>query len=460
MSRLSIRWRLTLWNTLSVAALLIVCGLLVYGMLRQAMYRQVDLLLQSQFEELRDDRRMATDHQSRIPHWVHEFKEHVNIFAVVYDLRGQVYARTKELAADCVPPKPVSVLNEPDFTTQTLPIVGSQRTLTGRLSGGDQQFTVVLMAPLADVEVNLYRVRKVLITALPLALLLAGAIGYWLSRKALAPIERLRLQTNEITADKLDQRLPVDNPNDELGRMTETINEMIARLERSFAEIRRFTGDASHELRTPLAVLRTEVEVAMTKSLDEYAQRNLLSSVLEECQRLTALIDQLLTLSRDDTGTAQYTHEPIDLNSFVADVVQTMIPLAEAKQQTLIFSGDEETYVIGDANRLRQVFYNLLDNAIKYTAQQGRIEVTVNSDDNVAMVSVSDSGIGIPDEHLPYVFDRFYRVDKARTREDGGTGLGLSIAKTIIVAHDGEIEIHSTSEKGTTCTVRLPKTVE
>jgi len=461
MSRLSIRWRLTLWNTLSLAALLVVCGLLVYGMLRQAMYRQTDQLLQSQFLELREDRRMSTDRESRIPHWVHEFKEHVNVFAVVYDAQGRVFARTEELADESVPAEPTNATEEPQFDSATLPIIGSQRMLTGRLSAGSEQLTVVLMAPLADVEANLAGVRTVLLTALPVSLLLAGAIGYWLARTALAPVERLRTRTNEITADKLDRRLPVDNPDDELGRLTATINDMIARLERSFVEIRRFTADASHELRTPLAVLRTEVEVAMGKSLDDDEQRDLLSSVLEECQRLTALTDQLLTLSRDDTGTAQYAHQRIDLNSLVADVTQTMTPLAEAKQQTLVFTGDDEqTYVIGDTNRLRQVFYNLFDNAIKYTPRQGQIEVTVKSTDTVATVSISDTGIGIPAEHLPHVFERFYRVDKARTREDGGTGLGLSIAKIIVTAHNGRIEIHSQPDQGTTCSVRLPKATE
>lgn len=460
MNRLSIRWRLTLWNTLSVAALLVVCGLLVYGMLRQAMYGQVDQLLQSQFEELREDRQMAIDHESRIPHWVQEFKEHVNVFAVVYDSRGRVFARTEQLADDSVPPEPTTPVAEPQVATQSFPIINSQRTLTARLSASGEQFTVVLMAPLAEVDANLARVRTVLLTALPVSLLLAGAIGYWLSRKALAPIERLRARTNEITAEKLNRRLPVDNPNDELGRMAVTINDMIARLERSFAEVRRFTADASHELRTPLAVLRTEVEVALRKPLDESAQRNLLSSVLEECQRLTALTDQLLTLARDDTGTAQYAREPIDLTSLVADIAQTMTPLAEAKQQTLEFSGNAEPTALGDAQRLRQVFYNLLDNAIKYTPQQGRIEVVVSSADEVATVSIKDSGIGIPAEHLPHVFDRFYRVDNARTREKGGTGLGLSIAQTIVAAHDGRIEIHSEPDKGTTCTVRLPRATE
>ena len=457
MSKLSIRWRLTLWNTLAVAALLIVCGLLVYGMLRQAMYKQLDQLLASQFDELRQDRLMAADHERRIAHWIQEFKAHVNVFAVVYDSRGQVFARTGELAEESVPSNPNCQPAEPRLGTQQLAIIGQQRTLTARLSAGGEEFTVVLMAPLADVEANLARVRTVLITALPVSLVLAGAIGYWLSRKALAPIERLRGQTDKITAERLDRRLPIDNPDDELGRLAQTINQMISRLERSFAEIRRFTADASHELRTPLAVLRIEVEVAMGKSLDENAQRNLLASVLEECQRLTSLTDQLLTLSRDDAGMTQYASEGIDLSSLVAAVVETMTPLAEAKQQTLTFRGSENACITGDAGRLRQVFYNLLDNAVKFTPHQGRIEVSVVGCDNTINVAVRDTGIGIPSEHLPRVFDRFYRVDKARSRDEGGTGLGLSIVQTIVVAHGGTVEISSEPDHGTTCIVTLSR---
>ena len=459
MKKLSIRWRLTIWNTLAVAALLIVCGLLVYAMLRQAMYLQTDQLLRSQFEELRQDQRMATDHESRIPHWVHEFKEHVNVFTVVFDSQGQVFARTEELADDSVPRSPASsktLATDPHVATQTLPIIGLQRTLTAQLPAGNEQFTVVLLSPLSDVEANLASVRTVLMTAFPVSLLLAGAIGYWLSRKALAPIEQLRAQTNDITAERLDRRLPIDNPDDELGRMTATINDMIARLERSFAEIRRFTADASHELRTPLAVLRTEVEVALGKPLNESQQHDLLSSVLEECQHLTLLTDQLLTLSRDDTHSTGYSRTPIELASLVADIIQTMTPLAEAKQQTLQLSRPTAAHIVGDVGRLRQVFYNLLDNAIKYTPQQGRIEVTISSANNEVTVSITDTGIGIPHEHLPHVFDRFYRVDKARTRKEGGTGLGLSIVKTIVSAHGGLIEITSNDGEGITCTIKLP----
>jgi signal transduction histidine kinase len=235
-----------------------------------------------------------------------------------------------------------------------------------------------------------------------------------------------------------------------------TINAMIGRLERSFAEIRRFTADASHELRTPLTAIRTETEVALSKPMDSVECQQLLGSVLEECERLTRLTDQLLTLSREDAGSGKPLREVVDLAAVVQGAVETMRPLAEAKSLQLSVQCRADLYVRGDEGRLRQVFYNVLDNAIKYTPEGGTAEVTLDQSEGVAKVIIRDTGIGIPAEHLPHVFERFYRVDKARSRAEGGTGLGLSIAQSIAAAHGGRIELASTPGRGTTCTVSLP----
>jgi signal transduction histidine kinase len=231
---------------------------------------------------------------------------------------------------------------------------------------------------------------------------------------------------------------------------------MIARLEQSFTEIRRFTADASHELRTPLTAIRTETEVALKDTLGSADYRDLLGSILEECERLTRLTDQLLSLSREDAGKACQVREPLDLAPLVGGVVETMRPLAQAKGILVQTAGSGPLPIRGDEVRLRQVFFDLLDNAIKYTPEGGRIEVQLARQDQGAAVTFLDTGIGIPPEHLPHVFDRFYRVDKARTRAEGGTGLGLSIAQSIVHAHGGRIEMASTPGQGTTCTVTLP----
>jgi heavy metal sensor kinase len=270
-------------------------------------------------------------------------------------------------------------------------------------------------------------------------------------------VDQLRRLTEEISAERLNRRLPIANPTDEMGRLTKTINAMIARLERSFAEIRRFTADASHELRTPLTAIRTETEVALGKSLTTTDYHFLLGSILEECQRLTRLTDQLLTLCREDAGKMPPLREPVDLTRLVEVVVETMRPLAEVKRLQIDTAGNGPLRIHGDATRLRQVFYNLLDNAIKYTPEGGKIEIQLGKSNHAAVVRLRDTGIGIAPEHLPHVFDRFYRVDKARSREEGGTGLGLSIVQSIVTAHGGRIEMSSSPGQGTICTVILPE---
>jgi two-component system heavy metal sensor histidine kinase CusS len=454
--RLSVRWRLTLWNTLGLAVMLLAFAGLVYALLRHALYEQIDRKLLGAFGQLEQDWRTAAEPDERLRYWIYEWREHENLSAVAYDAEGKVRARTEELAPDSVPPAAVLAGNEHRLQDRDIPILGRQRVLEGGVRLGDRPSTVVVMAPLEEVDHELGELRTVLLTAVPAVLVLSGGLGYVLARKALAPIERLRRSTQEITADRLDRRLPVVNPQDELGRLTETLNAMIARLERSFAEIRRFTADASHELRTPLTAIRTEAEVALAKPLGLADHQQLLGSILEECDRLTRLADQLLALAREDARAARHAHEPVDLAGLVGDVTETMRPVAEVKGLGLRVEASEPVSVRGDAGRLREVFFNVLDNGIKYTPEGGEVEIRLGRHGPEAVVTVRDTGIGIPAEHVPHVFDRFYRVDKARSRAEGGTGLGLSIAQSIVVAHGGCIELASTPGQGTTCTVRLP----
>jgi heavy metal sensor kinase len=453
---LSIRWRLTLWNTLGLAVMLLAFAALIYGLLRHALYEQIDRKLMVVLGQLEQDERTAAEPSERLRYWIYEWREHENFAAIVYDTNGRVWERTQELAADSVPPVPAIVGSERRLKDKDIPILGRQRVLESALRLGDRPSTVVVMASLEEVDQELEEVRTVVLTAVPIVLFLSGGLGYLLARKALAPMERLRRSTKEITAERLDRRLPVINPQDELGRLTDTFNAMIGRLERSFAEIRRFTADASHELRTPLTAIRTEVEVALAGPLDLAEHQQLLGSILEECCRLTRLTDQLLALAREDARVARQAEEPVELAALVGGVAETMRPLAEAKEIHLRADVNGAAWIKGDAARLREVFFNLLDNGIKYTAKGGEVEVRVGQNGSEAIVTVRDTGIGIPAEHLPYVFDRFYRVDKARSRAEGGTGLGLSIAQNTIVAHGGRVELVSIPGQGTTCMVGLP----
>jgi len=422
---------------------------LVYGLLRRALYAQTDRLLVSQFAELQRERTRA-DFSRRAVFWIDEFYEHLGIFGVVYDRAGRVVARTEQLAASSLPAPPQAG-PAPAMAARQVPIIGLQRTLSARLSTASGPVTVLLMAPLDQVQSHLGRVRSVLLTALPAALVLAGAIAYGLSRRALASIEQLRRQADRITADRLSQRLPVEHPNDELGRLAGTINDMIARLEQSFDQIRRFTADASHQLRTPLAVLRTEVEVAMGRTLEPDQQHELLASVLEQCQRLSRLIDQLLLLSRGDAGRAIGPCSLVDLAAMADQVVETMRPLAEAKQQAIALRAEPGVQIWADPARLRQALYNVIDNAIKYTPAEGHVEISVEGRP-VPTVTVRDDGVGIPAENLERIFDPFFT-----TRGDnGGTGLGLYICRYIVEKHGGQIEVESRLGEGSSFCLTLP----
>jgi heavy metal sensor kinase len=328
------------------------------------------------------------------------------------------------------------------------------------LPNGTDGRTVVLTAGLAEVDRTMAQLRTVLLTAIPVMLLAAAGVAYLLATRALAPVTALVREARSITAQSLDRRLPIANPHDELGRLAATVNDMVGRLERSFAEMRRFTADASHELRTPLAVIRAEAEAALGRTAEEEV-RQMLGSALEDCDRLSRLTDQLLTLARQDAGLLGQRGDPVNLAGLTSGVVETLRPLADVKGVTLCVEPGApaaETVVRGDPDRLRQVLLNVLDNALKHTAS-GSVTARVKTAGPAVTVEVRDTGEGIPPEHLPHVFERFYRVDAARTREQGGTGLGLSIAKSIVEAHGGRIELNSLPGQGTTCVITLPRSV-
>jgi heavy metal sensor kinase len=455
--RPSIRWRLTFWNTLALAVVLSCFAALVYGLLRNALFEQTDRLLLAALGQLRGDPRAGGDPEGRIRYWIEEYQDHLGLLCVVYRADGTRHAATPGLADESLPPAPASTAERVVFSG-VLPGIGRQRVMTERMRLGRQEFVVVLLAPLDAVDRELDHVQTVLLAAGPVALLLSAGFGYWLARTALAPVDQLRRATEEITAERLDQRLPVRNPADELGRLSRTINAMIAGLERSFAQIRRFTADASHELRTPLTVLRSEVEVGLGRTLTVAEHRDLLGAILEELGRMSRLTDQLLTLSRRDAGVEHLVAVTLDLGPVVGGVVEALRPLAEAKGVRLRLEAEAPSCpVAGDEALLRQVFINLLDNALKYTPEGGEVTVRLGQAGRAAIVVVADTGIGIAPTHLPHVFDRFYRVDRARSRAEGGTGLGLSIVQSIVKAHGGTIEMASSVGQGSTCTVTLPQ---
>jgi heavy metal sensor kinase len=289
-----------------------------------------------------------------------------------------------------------------------------------------------------------------------MVLLISTFGGFILARVSLKPIDDLATSAREITASNLSNRLPEPKTNDEVARLTYTLNEMIARLEGSFNQIKQFTADVSHELRTPLAILTGELEVALRsdKSPEEY--QTLLISALEEVGRLSKVVRTLLDLSRAETGQVSIDHQTVNLSTMLDDLSEDAMILAEERSISVGSMIEPNIVIDGDSVRLHQALLNIVDNAIKYTPEGGDILMRLVKEGDRAILRVSDTGVGIAPEHLPHIFDRFYRADQARSQDIQGNGLGLSIVKWIIEAHEGTIRAESTQDKGTMITIVLP----
>jgi heavy metal sensor kinase len=339
-------------------------------------------------------------------------------------------------------------------------MIPPHRILTGKTRIGDVTIVVQVAGSEYPMQTRLRELFFVMLLGLPLAAAVAGLGGYVLARRALAPVDRMAERAHTITADKLKERLPVDNPNDELGRLATVFNQTLTRLESSFDQMRRFTSDASHELRTPLTAMRSVGEIGLRGKREPVAYREIIGSMLEEVDRLSLLVDRLLTLSRADMGESKLARDRVNLAELAEEVTAQLDVLAEEKQQSLKVEIVGESGCIGDRMVLRQALLNLVDNAIKYSPAGGRITVRVStSAEGTAVLDVSDTGPGIPAEQQQRVFDRFYRVDSSRSRENGGTGLGLSIARWAVEVNGGQLTLENSNGPGATFRISLPGTV-
>jgi len=308
------------------------------------------------------------------------------------------------------------------------------------------------------VEMQLNEILVVLVLGIPLIVALAGVGGYVLARRALEPIDHLASEARRVTAERLHERLSVPNQHDEIGRLAAVFNETLARLDSSFAQLRRFTSDASHELRTPLSVIRGIGEMGLreTRTVPEYKEA--MGSMLEEVDRLTRLVDTLLRLSRADAGAVPLRRKPLDLGQLVGDAASSLAVLAEERNQQLHLDLASGVIVDADPLILREAITNVVDNAIKYSPKESAVGVRVARALNCALIRVTDEGPGIPPEHRGRIFDRFYRVDEGRSRDSGGTGLGLAIAKWAVESNGGQITFENLSRGGSAFEITLPLT--
>jgi heavy metal sensor kinase len=309
-----------------------------------------------------------------------------------------------------------------------------------------------------DIYETLAAFRWIVILALPATLLIASAGGLFLASRAFDPVDQITRAAQSIGAHDLSQRLDLDLPDDELGRLARTFDAMIARLDDAFWHQRRFVADASHELRTPLTIIKGDLSLTLARPRDADHYHQVLTEIDEEVDHMNRLVKRLLILARADAEGLTLRRQTVDLSVLLADLIEQTRPLAEAKGLTLTAQIAHDLTASVDPDAVTQVVLNLLDNAIKYTPS-GQVRLSAHRarhDSGQILIAVSDSGIGIPAEHLPRIFERFYRVDQARSRELGGAGLGLAIARRLARAHGGGVVVHSVPEKGSTFTVRLP----
>jgi heavy metal sensor kinase len=453
MNRLSIRLRLTLWIGLVLGVILVCLGVVVYLVMRHSLLERIDSALVFEYEETVESGRLG-----RLQSGLEELPE---VFLRTYVLRvvddsGQVVVESPSIRG-------LALNSEPGrgrgrrISTADLGRLGPHRMLSGRVRREGERLSVWIARSLEAYDHDLAELWATLWTILPAGLILSVAGGYVLAARALRPVGRMAEAARRISASNLHQRIEVTNPSDELGRLAATLNAMLDRIDATFAATRRFTADASHELKTPITAIRTEAEVALCSSRTTEALVEVLESVVEEADRLARLADRLLALSRDDAGSGQGLRVPVRLDTLVEAAMERVRAPAERSGLSTGIDPLPALVLDGDPDRLREVLDNLLENAQKYNRSGGSIRVSLRLDNGQAVIAVIDSGLGIPPEALPRIFDRFFRVDSSRSRRTGGAGLGLSIVKAIVEAHAGRIEVESRLGQGSTFRVVLPE---
>src|ERR1700722_2039191 len=457
MITLPIRLRLTAWYFAVLAVVLSAFGVSAYVAMRHSIRKTVDEELQIRAEGVHQliERTVQRGHPEDLPEGL---REHTELRAggallQVSDEKGKwLYPST--LMSDYGVPRPAKLTRRPiDFLGGEVPL----RIWNQKVTVGSESYLIQAAFEMDDFYEALNHLALLLFISIPLLLACAAAGGYWISTRALAPVDQITQTARTISAQNLSSRLVVPQTGDELQRLSETVNGMLGRLESAFKKITQFTADASHELRTPVAVMRTRAELSLRKarSADEY--RDVIAEVLTELEKTSALIEQLMFLARADSGAETLHFTATNVSEVLHEACHQGSALAEAKQIAFQekISGDS-MWIQGDASSLRRLFLILIDNAVKYTPASGQIEVSLQRNDGYLVAEVRDSGIGIAAADLPNVFERFYRADKARTRETGGVGLGLSIGRWIAEVHAGTIEVHSSPGHGSRFQIRLP----
>lgn len=453
----TIRTRLTLWYVVLLAVILAAFCAGIYFALREALHSNLDESLESRAAIVREV--VTQDGNLQI----------TGVDIPGDPIEGEEFTRIHDASGDVVyDNSPERFRTQPDVDAVAEALAGSAsernvdngaaelRVLTAPLYANAEIVGVVEVGLENEAGETLSTLLLIIAIAYPATLLVASAVGVFLSGRALGPIDRITQTARRIGAEDLGKRLDLPASDDEVGRLARTFNEMIARLDDAFRRQRQFTADASHELRTPLTSIKGQTEVALQRerSPDEY--REVLAAVNSEVDRMIRLVGSLLTLARADARRIEIVREELGVDALISDAAEQVRPAAENQNLTLRVEAGDGASVIADQDLILQLLLNLLDNAVKYTPSGGRIDVRYRRLDGEVEIIVADTGAGIAPEHLPHIFDRFYRVDAARSRAEGGSGLGLAICRWIAEAHGGTITVESEPGAGTTFTVTLP----
>jgi heavy metal sensor kinase len=458
---MSIRTRLTLWYTGLLAIFLLIFNTLVYVSLSGVLLGDIDSRLAGQAVEVAN----LIEHENNPDAVIATGRAvlpAIDIFSSQYfiqitDLAGRVAQVSPNLQGEYLPvPAGDLPLSEAVAFTVDAGSGVHVRVVSSPIVLADQFFgTVQVAQSLAGMDDALRALRRVLLFGSGILLVLAALGGGVLARAALRPIHAITETARQITqTGDLEQRIPVADPNDEIGQLTETFNDMLSRLEQLFQAQQRLVADVSHELRTPLTTIQGNLDLLRRGATDDLELRAAaLRAIGDETGRMRRLVNDLLLLAQADAGLTLY-KQPVEMDTLLLEIYRQALVMARG-EVTVRLGAEDQALVMGDADRLRQLLLNLVDNALKYTPSDGDVTLTLSRSDGWVKVAVADTGIGMTPEDQARIFDRFYRSDPSRTRP-GGSGLGLAIAQWVVQAHDGRIEVESTLGQGSKFTVWLP----
>ncbi len=467
----SVRTRLTLWYVGVLALVLLGFSTGVYALLARNLHQRLEAGLRGTTEAIAamiERERAEGESEAEAAKSAIEELHYPQQGLAVYDGQSHLLAAKPAVSGVDAPPPPGNLNISSQITYRTFPTdqknnddgirIAMQRVY---LTAARNEYIIVVAQPLESIAEELEQLREIFYLAVPLALLVAGLGGWLLARKSLAPVVEMSEQARRIGAENLSNRLPVANPRDELGQLAATFNELLGRLHNSFDQQRQFMADASHELRTPLYVIRTAAEVTLEQPRrQENEYRDALLMVEAQTQRLTRIVEDMFTLARADSGHRELQVTDFYLDELLAETVQAARVLAERKGVGVELKAAEAPYR-GDEGLLRQMLLNLLDNAIKYTHPGGIVNISLETSSSALEIIVADTGTGISPEAQLHIFERFYRVDKARSRfENGngsGAGLGLAIARWVAEAHNGSLTLRRSDGRGSVFTISLPR---